>query len=115
MKIYINNKKIVEDIISKEVVFPYYAWYSEKKESIIKMYPQYYKYTSKLQYIIIIKIIKDWNVDTQIIKDHIVVLESDRYTSIIDEKIQTYLTDYWILATEEEFLKFRQQAIEDLL
>jgi hypothetical protein len=111
MKTNIENKKFVTEVVSKNITFPYYGWWSHKKEDIIKMYPEYYEHDkSVLKRIVVVKIKMGWNTDTEIRKDFISVSNN-----VISSEIQIYLRDYADQATEAEFLEFRNKAIIDLI
>jgi hypothetical protein len=87
--IKIKTTKTVEEIISKNISFPYYGWWSNKKDSIIKMYPKFYKYDhSVIEKIIVIRITKGFGLQTKINNDYIFVSGID---NIINEEILSYL------------------------
>ena len=111
MNITIANFEVKNTTVTREVEFPLYRWWDNRKERIIKMYPEYYDSTPKHMYrIIIIKIDRGWNTDARIVKEHVLVHEN-----VIQNAIEAYFNDYTVKATEAEFLEMRDNAIIDLI
>jgi hypothetical protein len=113
MNINIKDFKVVNETLTREIEFPFYGWWDNKKERIIKMYPEYYTVLPKLKKIkriVIIWINLGWNTDARIIKLHVLV-----NNDVIDNDIQAYFNDYTLKATEAEFLEFRDKAIKELI
>jgi hypothetical protein len=111
MNITLAHFEVKNSTVTREVEFPLYRWWDNKKERIIKMYPEYYEHAPELmKRIIIIKINRGWNTDAQIAKEHILV-----HGNIIENEIQHYFNDYTEKATEAEFLEMRDNAIIDLI
>ena len=111
MKINVENRKFVSERIQLDVNFPYYGWWSSKKDGIIKMYPEYYQHDKTLlRHIVVITIKMGFSINTEIRRDHILVSD----TNLINSEIQGYLRDYADQATEQEFQKFKFLAVEDL-
>lgn len=111
MKITLAHYEVKNTTVTREIEFPLYRWWDNKKERIIKMYPVYYEHDPNLmKHIVIIRIDLGWNTDARIIKEHILV-----HNNIIEEKIHQYFIDYAIKATEIEFLEIRDKAIKDLI
>jgi hypothetical protein len=112
MKINVENRKFVSERIQLDVNFPYYGWWSSKKDGIIKMYPEYYQHDKTLlRHIVVITIKMGFGINTQIYREHILVSD----TNLISEDIQHYLRDYADVATEKEFNAFKFKAVEDLI
>jgi hypothetical protein len=111
MKLNIENIKLVTDVIQMDVEFPYYGWYSNKKEEIIKIYPEYYVSDKNIiKRFVIVKIKKGWNIETSILNKFILVSNN-----IVNAELSIYLRDYADLATEQEFLDFRSNAFNELI
>jgi hypothetical protein len=119
MKFNIDSRKVTSEIITQEITFPYYGWWSPRKNEIIKMYPEYYDDGSEtIKSIGVITISKGWAIDTRIISKHIFVKNKTidgGICEIINDDILTFLRDYADVATEEEFLNFRLEAIKLLI
>lgn len=110
MDVKIECIKRVSEIISKKIEFPYYGWWSHKKETIIKMYPVYDKHdTSHINSIKIIKISCGFGFDTFITTENITVSNG-----VIDEEITYFLRDYADIATETQFNDFKNIALNDI-
>jgi hypothetical protein len=110
MNIQVNNTKIVSEISTLDINFPYYGWWDSKNRSIVKMIPVYYSHdVSLINYILVIKVTKGFSLNTAITSDIIRVSKN-----VIDENITYILRDYSIVATEQEFKKFRLEVLNDL-
>jgi hypothetical protein len=111
MNIIVANFEVKNITVTREIEFPLYRWWDNRKERIIKMYPEYYDHDPKLmKRIIIIKIDRGWNTDARIVKEHVLV-----HGNVIENGIEAYFNDYTEKATEAEFLEMRDNAIIDLI
>jgi hypothetical protein len=101
---------VVNETLTLDVSFPYYGWWNHKKDSIVKMFPVYHTHDKKLiSYILVIKVVKGFSLNTSIISDIIHVSNN-----VIDENITYILRDYVTVATEQEFKNFRLEALNEL-
>lgn len=116
MKFQIEEKKLVSEFEEKEIEFPYFRWYSSQKQSIIKIYPEYAEFTEGILWLNCI-IIDDEKIE----KKKISKLNNDAYKDNLNtnlntfrEELNKYLIDFDIVASEEEFNKYREEVIEKL-
>jgi len=111
MIIKVVERKVVNEVQTLNVEFPYYGWWDGKKDSIVKMYPVYYQYSKhKISHINVIKIQHGFAINSRITCEKINAGENN----VISEEINYVLRDYPEPATEADFQKFRQSAIEVL-
>ncbi len=116
MELKVEVLESVVKIAHKHIEFPYYGWWDHKKDNIIKMDIVYYDndviniIANKISHINIIEINYGFCVNTNIKKSKVRVGNLD----IVNNDINHYLRDYCDMATEEEYNKFKKQALKDL-
>jgi hypothetical protein len=112
MKTQIEETKFVKEIIEKDINFPFFGWWSNKKEEIIKIYYESSDYTPDIPKHLKCIIIKNgWNINPSITSKTISVSND----GIINGDIIPLLKDYANIATEQEFNEFKQTTFEALL
>ena len=110
MEIKIETRESVKTIETKEMDFPYIGWWCSKKESIVKLYPEYYEHDKTLLRAIVVIVIEfGWNTPTYIKKSEI-----GAHNGVVGEKLDIYVRDYYVEATEEDFNEFKNRAFEDI-
>ena len=109
MKIKIEEIKVVTEIFEKNVDFPYFGWWSNKKDEIIKIFLEYNDDETIINGVKCVVIKNGWNINSSITSNNIHV-----HDNIIDNDIDILLRDYHVIATEKEYNDFREIAINKL-
>jgi hypothetical protein len=110
MKIKIEETKLVNNVIERDVNFPYIAWYSNKKDEIIKIYYEYGDVLPNIpKFLKCITIRNGWNINP-LITIRIIHINN----GIISDDIIQLLRDYTDMATEQEYNYFKQSVLKYL-
>lgn len=111
MMIRINERKFVEQIIEKDITFPFIGWWSSKKDKIIKICYEYYDVTPKLPKQLKCIIIQNgWNFHPSIFSKIIPISNE----GVVDDEIIPLLRDFSDVATEQEFQEFKESTLKIL-
>ena len=112
MEVKINKLNTVKEIITKDIKFPYYAWYSGKKVLIVKIDVKYFDYDIKsndvLRYVSCTFITNGFGFSPSIRTKKITVYDNN----VIDNDINETLRDYTDIATEQEYVDFLNETFE---
>lgn len=101
-------KQKVEPI---EIQFPYYAWDSHKKESMVKLDVVYYDTlpNKPIKWIKKVELMKGFSLNSKIVISHI----TTEGVNVLSEDIIRIIRDFNIMSNEEEYIEFRQSIIEE--
>lgn len=108
------RKTIWKNKVEKlEINFPYYAWDSNKKESMVKLDVVYYENLpdKPIKWIKKVTLMKGFSLDSKIVVSHI----STAGVNVISEDIIYVIRNFDIISDEDEFNKFMQLIINDVI
>jgi len=112
METKIRTFEQVEKIIDKNIDFPYYGWWSYKKEEIIKIdLVLSICFPGRIDHLKIIKIQSGFAIKSSITSDRLTISDE----GIIHGDIIYLLRDYADIATAQEYSDFRESVIDELV
>lgn len=110
MKVDVKIIKRTEAIEPHEIEFPFYGWYSQRRDEIVKLDLKYFEHDkSKIEKVVILKARNGFAINPLLSQISISVSNN-----VIDEEILIFLRDYATPASDEEFVRFRIQTINAL-
>lgn len=109
MELKVKKQVFKENIETIEVTFPYFGWWDSDKDEIIRIDIEYYTYNASVSHLKYVKICNNWGSTPSIIAG---IVRAER--NIVGEDLTILLRDYADIATEEEFEKFKEDALNKI-
>lgn len=111
MILKIDTTNVIHKTIKRDIEFPYYGWYSHKKDGIVRLTCLYDEYKpNRLVGIKCVKISHGFGLNSSITEKTISV-----FCNTVHEDIVYVLRDYADIATEKEFNEFKDIVITSII